>query len=152
LLGHLDLANIAMLFPLAVLFSAIRLGRGPAVLAAVLSVLLLDVFFVPPRFTLGVSDLQYLLTFAVLQVVALITAELAARLRRERDVAEARGRQNEALYAIARDLSAALTVEQIAEVAQRSAHDLLDAEARLWAADDDGALQPVHGVPAAAEA
>lgn len=45
----------------------------------------------PPRFTLGVNDLQYLLTFAVLLVVALITAELAARLRHERDVVEARG-------------------------------------------------------------
>ena len=149
LLGHLDLANIVMLFPLAVLFAAIRLGRGPAVLAALLSVLLFDVFFVPPRFTLGVSDLQYLLTFAVLLVVALITAELAARLRRERDVAEARGHQNEALYAIARDLSAALTVEQIAELATHCARDLLGAEARLWAADDDGRLQPEGQVPVA---
>mgnify|MGYP005748951123 CR=1 FL=1 len=149
LLGHLDLANIAMLFPLAVLFSAIRLGRGPAVLAALLSVLLFDVFFVPPRFTLGVNDLQYLLTFVVLLVVALITAELAARLRHERDVAEARGRQNEALYAIARDLSAALTVEQIAEVATRYARDLLGAPARLWAADDEARLQPAEAVPTA---
>lgn len=152
LLGHLDLANIAMLFPLAVLFAAIRLGRGPAVLAALLSVLLFDVFFVPPRFTLGVNDLQYLLTFAVLLVVALITAELAARLRRERDVAEARGRQNESLYAIARDLSAALTVEQIADVAVRSARELLGARARLWASDDDGVLQPATDVPAAVSA
>ncbi len=149
LLGHLDLANIAMLFPLAVLFAAIRLGRGPAVLAALLSVLLFDVLFVPPRFTLGVNDLQYLLTFVVLLVVALITAELAARLRRERDVAEARGRQNEALFAIARDLSAALTVEQISEVATHCARDLLGAAARLWAADDEARLQPADEVFAA---
>ena len=93
LLGHLDLANIAMLFPLAVLFAAIRLGRGPAVLAAFLSVALFDFFFVHPQFTLAVSDLQYLLTFAVLLAVALTTAELAARLRRERDSAEARGEE-----------------------------------------------------------
>ncbi len=90
LLGHLDLANIAMLFPLAVLFAAIRLGRGPAVLAAFLSVALLDFFFVHPHFTLAVADLQYLVTFVVLLAVALITAELAARLRLERDAAEAR--------------------------------------------------------------
>lgn len=93
LLGHLDLANIAMLFPLVVLFAAIRLGRGPAVLAAFLSVALFDFFFVHPHFTLAVSDLQYLLTFAVLLAVALTTAELAARLRRERDSAEARGEE-----------------------------------------------------------
>lgn len=93
LLGHLDLANIAMLFPLAVLFAAIRLGRGPAVVAALLSVALLDFFFVKPTLTLAVADLQYLVTFAVLLAVALITAELAGRLRRERDTAEARGEE-----------------------------------------------------------
>lgn len=93
LLGQFDLANIAMLFPLAVLFSAIRLGRGPAVFAAFLSVALLDFFFVHPHFTLAVSDLQYLLTFAVLLAVALTTAELAARLRRERDTAESRAEE-----------------------------------------------------------
>jgi len=93
LLGHLDLANIAMLFPLAVLFAATRLGRGPAVFAAFLSVALFDFFFVHPHFTLAVADLQYLVTFAVLLIVALITAELAARLRLERDAAEARGKE-----------------------------------------------------------
>ena len=90
LLGHLDLANIAMLFPLAVLFAALWLGRGAAVLAAVLSVALLDFFFVKPHFTFAIEDLQYLLTFAVLLSVALIAAELVARLQRERDTAEAR--------------------------------------------------------------
>ena len=50
LLGHLDLANIVMLFLLTVLLIAVSLGRGAAVLAAVLSVLLFDIFFVPPRF------------------------------------------------------------------------------------------------------
>lgn len=93
LLGRLDLANIAMLFPLAVLFAAIRLGRGPAVLAALLSVALLDFLFVKPTLTLAVADLQYLVTLAVLLAVALITAELAGRLRRERDAAEARGEE-----------------------------------------------------------
>lgn len=93
LLGHLDIANIAMLFPLAVLFAAIRLGRGPAILAAFLSVALLDFFFIHPQLTFAVADLQYLITFAVLLLVALTTATLAARLRIERDSAEARGQE-----------------------------------------------------------
>ncbi len=132
-----------MLFPLAVLFSAIRLGRGPAVFAALLSVVLFDVFFVPPRFTLGVNDLQYLLTFGVLLVVALITAELAAGLRTQRDVAKEHGEQAGALYAVARELSAALTVEQVSEVAARTVREVFGARARLWLPDDDGRLKSV---------
>ena len=71
LLGHLDLANIVMLFLLTVLLIAVSLGRGAAVLAAVLSVLLFDIFFVPPRFSLAVNNIQYLVTFAVMLVTAL---------------------------------------------------------------------------------
>lgn len=120
LLGHLELANIAMLFPLAVLFTAIHLGRGPAVLSAFLSVALVDFFFVPPHFTFAVSDLQYLLTFIVLLAVALIAAHLADRLRQQRDEAERREAQASALYELARELSAALSEEQIAEIAEHT--------------------------------
>ncbi|MCK9261093.1 MAG: DUF4118 domain-containing protein [Azoarcus sp.] len=113
LLGAFDLANIAMLFPLAVMFSAVRFGRGPAVLAAFLSVALFDFFFVHPHFTLAVSDFQYLLTFAVLLAVALTTAALTTRLGSERDDAEARERESRQLYEIAQALSAAVSAEEI---------------------------------------
>lgn len=115
LLGHLDLANIAMLFPLAVLFSSIRLGRGPGILAAILSVALFDFFFVPPQFTLVVSDLQYLLTFVVLLAVASITAHLASRLKAERDSARNRVDEAHALNQLAHVLAGALTVESVGE-------------------------------------
>jgi two-component system sensor histidine kinase KdpD len=42
----LELANIVMLFLLAVLFAAFKLGRGPALLASFLSVAAFDFFFV----------------------------------------------------------------------------------------------------------
>ena len=83
LLDHLDLANIVMLFLLTVLLIAVSLGRSAAVLAAVLSVLLFDIFFVPPRFSLAVSNIQYLVTFAVMLATALIAGQLAAGLKQK---------------------------------------------------------------------
>ena len=59
--GHLalapyfDLANIVMLFLLTVVLVAVKFGRGPAVLAAFVSVASFDFFFVPPRFSLAVT-------------------------------------------------------------------------------------------------
>lgn len=140
LLGHLDLANIAMLFPLAVLFAAVRLGRGPAVLAAFLSVALFDFFFVHPHFTLAVSDFQYLLTFAVLLAVALITAHLANHLRSQRDAAERRESHSRVLYQVASELSAALTAGQIEQIADAALRGGYGAHARLWL--PDGAPPP----------
>lgn len=143
LLGHLDLANIAMLFPLAVLFAAVRLGRGPAALAAFLSAALFDFFFVHPQLTLAVSDLQYILTLAVLLVVGMITAELAASLRNQRDAADRREERTRALYEMARELSAALTTEQIAEIAAQKVGTAFDVRTVLLLPGPAGQLVPI---------
>lgn len=117
--GWLDQANIVMLFLLTVFLVAVRCGRGPAVLSAFLCVGLFDVFFVPPQLSLSVVDAQYLVTFAVMLVVSLITTHLTAQLAERREQAQARERETRALYELARDLGATLTFAQAAEVLDR---------------------------------
>ncbi len=61
----------------------------------------------PPRFSFAVSDVQYLLTFAVMLVVALVIGQLTAGLRYQARVAHAaRSSASRALYEMSRDLSA----------------------------------------------
>jgi two-component system sensor histidine kinase KdpD len=146
LIGHLDLANIVMLFLLTVLLIAVTLGRGAAVLASVLSVLLFDIFFVPPRFSLAVSNIQYLVTFAVMLATGLITGQLAAGLKQKAHEAEIREQRTKALYEIARDLAGALTLEQVIELAQSFVRRQLAAEAHLLPADEYAHLQPAGNV------
>ncbi|HEX8962138.1 MAG TPA: DUF4118 domain-containing protein [Rhodocyclaceae bacterium] len=150
--GVFDLANIVMLFLLAVLLVAVALGRAAGVLAAFVSVLLFDVFFVPPRFSLAVQDAQYLVTFAVMLAVALITTHLAAGLRREAEIADASERQARALYEMARELAGVLTAEQADEVTRNFLRSHFDIDAGLWLADASGELQPVGAAPQAASA
>jgi two-component system sensor histidine kinase KdpD len=140
-----DLANIVMLFLLTVVLVAVRLGRGPAVAAAFLSVASFDFFFVPPRFSFAVSDAQYTLTFAVMLTVALITGQLTARLRLEAHAASGRERRARALYGMARDLSGALTVEQAADIAHRFIHDTLAANTKLYLPTSTGELKEAGG-------
>ena len=124
-----DLSNIVMVFLLAVVLVAVRYGRGPAVLAAFLAVGAFDFFYVPPRFTFAVSDVQYLLTFAVMLVVALVLGQFSAVLRWQARVAAQREEQVSALYAMSRDLSAALMPEQIAEIGARFVKSEFNAQA-----------------------
>jgi hypothetical protein len=99
---YLDLANIVMLFLLTIVLVAVRFGRGPAVLAAFTSVASFDFFFVPPRFSFAVSDAQYLVTFAIMLTVALITEQMTASLRYQARVASYREERARALYEFAR--------------------------------------------------
>ncbi|MBF0109129.1 MAG: DUF4118 domain-containing protein [Magnetococcales bacterium] len=111
----LDRANIVMVFLLAVVFTAVHLGKRAAILSALLSVACFDFFYVPPRFTFVVHDVQYLVTFAVMLIVALVVGQLTARLRFQAAHAGKREQRMRALYELSRDLSSALTVEQILE-------------------------------------
>lgn len=113
LLNYLDLANIVMLFLLTVFLVAVSLGRQAAILASVLSVVLFDIFFVPPRFSLAVNDIQYLVTFAVMLATGLITAHLAAGLRQQARESRYRAQRTHALYQVAHQLAGALTVTQV---------------------------------------
>ncbi|MFZ6655716.1 DUF4118 domain-containing protein [Undibacterium sp. TJN19] len=111
-----DLANVVMLYLLAVVFIAIRFGRGASVLASFLSVASFDFFFVPPRFSFSVSDSQYLFTFMIMLAVSLIISNLMSNLRFQARIAGYRERRADALYNMSKALSGALMVEQIIEI------------------------------------
>jgi two-component system sensor histidine kinase KdpD len=107
--------NLVMIYLLVVVLAALYLGRGPAVLAAVLSVLVFDFFFVPPYFTLAVNDTEYLLTFLALLLVGLIISDLTARVREQIQAAHRREQETSALYALSRDLAVAVDLESVTE-------------------------------------
>lgn len=140
----LDLANIVMLFLLTVFLVARWLGRGPAVMAAFLGVALFDVFFVPPRFSLAVSDAQYLVTFAVMLAVGLVTAELTTGLKQQAEVARQKERHAHGLYELARDLTGAISREQL-EAALSRYLDALGFRATLHLLDDQEHLPSLAG-------
>ena len=109
----IDPANLVMLYLVAVVVAAAYLGRGPSVVAAVLSVLALDFFFVPPAFTFAVTDTQYILTFVGLLIVGLVISALTVRVREQADAAQQREAQTAELYEFTRDLAATSGIEEI---------------------------------------
>lgn len=145
LLGTLDLANIVMLFLLTVLLVAVKFGRNEAILASVLSVLLFDLFFVPPRFSLAVSDIQYLITFAVMLVTALVTAHLAAGLKLRAHESQRREQQTQALYQFARQLAGTRSIDEVVDIAQTVIRTQFNADSVLLLIDDARQLPPPSG-------
>jgi two-component system sensor histidine kinase KdpD len=140
LAAHFDRSNIVAIFILAVVLVGVRLGRGPAALAAVLNVCAFDFFFVPPRFSFAVSDVQYLLTFCIMLAVGLITGQLTAGLRFQARVASHREERAGSLYEFARDLSGAVQVEQVVKISDDSIRRTFRANAALLLPDAGGRL------------
>jgi two-component system sensor histidine kinase KdpD len=135
-----DRSNIVAIFLLTVVLIAVRFGRGAAALAAVLSVCSFDFFFVPPRFSFAVSDVQYLLTFFIMLAVGLITGQLTAGLRFQARVAGHREERAGSLYEIARDLSGAVQVDQVVRISDESIERTFRASAALLLPNAAGQL------------
>jgi two-component system sensor histidine kinase KdpD len=141
MLPYLDLANIVMLFLLAEVLIAVKFGRGPAVMATFISVAAFDFFFVSPRFSFAVSDVQYVVTFGVMLIVGLIVGQLTSGLRFQARIASHREGRARALYEFARELSGTLQTEQIFEIARASVQQTFRAKATLLLPDAEGRLQ-----------
>lgn len=143
LLRFFDLANVVMLYLLGVVLVAVFFGRGPAVLASLLSVAAFDFFFVEPQLSFTVNDTQYVFTFALMLAVALLTSNLTANLRYQARVATRREQRTGALYALGKELAAALTGAQIVEISSRHLQAVFQARVALLLPDgQDRVRQP----------
>ncbi len=107
--------NLVIVYLLAVLLAAIYLGRGPAILVSILSVVTFDYFFVPPRLTMAVSDTEYVLTFLGLLAVGLVISQLTTQILEQAEAAQRREMQTAALYELGRDLTVAVGLDTVAK-------------------------------------
>lgn len=138
-------ANLIMMYLIAVIGIAIRWGRGPSVLASILSVASFDFFFVPPYFSFAVSDIQYLLTFGVMLVVALVISNLAVRLHQQAELARYRERRTGVLYTMSRDLATHRGTGILAQLAAKHLRDVFDSQVAIFLADADKRVQLQRG-------
>ncbi|MDR3388463.1 MAG: sensor histidine kinase KdpD [Rudaea sp.] len=142
---HVERTNLVMLYLLGTVLVATRFGRGPSVLAAVLSVTLFDFLFVPPIYSFAVSDAQYLITFAVMLATGLVISNLAARGRRQASVARQRERRTSELYALSRDLAQSRNLTELGQILCRHVLTGIEGDAAVLLPDADGRLQdPTH--------
>ncbi|MFN8614125.1 MAG: sensor histidine kinase KdpD [Vulcanimicrobiota bacterium] len=127
--------NLVMLYLLVVTLVAYWLGRGPSAVASALAVILFDFCFVPPYYTLVVSDKQYVITFLGLLAVSLAISSLTARAREQALAARTREEETGNLFALSRALSQAVNLEEIGRVVADYASRQLRQEVRYLAPD-----------------
>jgi two-component system, OmpR family, sensor histidine kinase KdpD len=140
-LPFFELANLVMVYLLGIVVVATRYGRGPSLIASILSVAALDFFFVPPVFTFAVTDVRYLFTFVVMLIVGLVTSSLAARIRMQADAARQRERRTAALYAMSRELASTRGLDELLSIAVRHISEVFRSQiAVLLPASADGGL------------
>lgn len=95
---HINPTTVALGFLLLVLVVATRWGAAPAIFAAVLSVLFLNFFFLPPVGTLTIADPDNWIALGAFLFTAIIAGQLSANAKRRAEEAESGWHENERLY------------------------------------------------------
>jgi len=138
---HFALANLVMVYLLGVVIVAARCGRGPSIVATVLSVAAFDFFFVRPYLTFAVSDAEYLVTFTVMLAVGLVISTLTVRLRQQATVARSREQRVTALYAMSREFASTRGIKKVLCIAVQNISQTFDSQVVILLPNAVGRLQ-----------
>jgi two-component system sensor histidine kinase KdpD len=114
-----DLENLVMVYLLGVVIAAIRLGRGPSVLATVGGIACFIYFFVPHYYSFVLADLYYLPTFVIMLTVALVVSTLTSKVQSDAAAMQDRERRSRALYELSRDLAACGSRADVADTVEK---------------------------------
>ena len=126
----LGLADLSLVFMLAVLLVASRTRTGPALATAVLCFLAYNFFFIAPRYTFYIDARHGIVTVSLFLAAALLAGGLASRLAMQVDALERARRHAEAREALVRRLSSAEDDATVLRIATDVFRDVLDAD--LW--------------------
>jgi two-component system sensor histidine kinase KdpD len=109
----LDVRNLALVFLMAVLTSAVLHGLRPALYSCVLGAFSFNFFFLPPRYTLTISDPESVLALFFFLGVAIVASNLTATVQRQAAAARQRARTTEDLYLFSKKLAGTGTLDDV---------------------------------------
>ena len=132
--------SVGLIFLLGVVGMAMKLGRGPIYLAALLSALVWNYFFLPPKFTFYIRSFDDVMLFVMYFVVAVVMGQLIARIRAKERMDRRREERASAMYMLTLELGDASTFAQIERVAVENVGQVFNANAALLMPDTTGKL------------
>jgi two-component system, OmpR family, sensor histidine kinase KdpD len=130
--AELGEVNLLFLMLIPIIWSALTRGRGPSILAAVVSMAAFDYLFVAPHYTFTVGDLSYMISFVVYLAVAVVIGNLASRLRSRMLLLRQSESNSAALREVSTHLVTAQTVEQVLAIILQHARQALPGEMAIF--------------------
>lgn len=131
--------SFILLFVLLTLSMFYRLG--PVMLASAVSALAWNFFFIPPQYTLKITEPEDLLAFCMFFIVALVTGTLTSKVRKQERLTRNRAEKTNALFHLTNQLASAENTKKIIEVSKDDISKYFSIDAYFLLQDGDGKLK-----------
>lgn len=139
---------VGFVFLLGVLLISLFVSLGPMLLAALLSAVVWNFYFIPPVGTFDIGEPADIAMCVALLVAASVTGTLTGRIRRRERLLRAREQRTTALYQLASDLSAALDQAALEKAISANLSTLLKVEIGIALKSSAGELTPHNSASA----
>lgn len=137
---------VSLVLMLVVSLLATVMGIGPILLAAVLSTLIWDYFFIPPHFTLHINRPEDALMCIMFFFIALVNGVLTARVRKQERLTKEREERTNALFELTRELSLATNLNEVIAVSTKSIKKHFNLDPIFILKDDQGKLNEYNAL------
>ncbi len=121
---------------------ALAFGRGPVLLAAVVSAALWNYFFIPPQFTWLIDKVDDVFMLGLYFIVAIVASILTSRTRTQEVMLRQREDRTVALHSLSRDLSVAVTQKDVLSVAVENIGQVFNAEIVVFLGENEEVIHP----------
>ncbi len=135
--------SVSIVYLLAVISLAFFTSRVAVLVAAVLSAVLWNFFFLPPRFTFVITKLEDILMFFLYFVTAAALAFLMSRLRSNQAMLDVRARKMTLLLDFSQALSQCASLEEIVRAGLEHIARYLEAETLVLLRDETGGIERI---------
>ena len=133
-----QVVSFALLFVVSTL--AFFFGTGPILVAATMSALIWDFFFIPPPYTLHVDKPEDMLMLVMFFIIALLSGVLTSRIKRQEMKIRIREERTNALYQLTRELSTATGIDEVISIAKNDIKKYFKLNARILLKNDANQL------------
>jgi two-component system sensor histidine kinase KdpD len=139
--GFIGYQVVSLVLLLLVSILAVFYGKGPILVAATLSALIWDYFFIPPQFTFHIGEPLDVLMLIMFFTIALLNGILTSRVRRQEKKIRIREERTQALYELTRELSATSGIEEVTKVALKCIKKYFNLDSALILKNESNQLE-----------
>lgn len=141
---NFNVENIIIIYILGILINAIvTKGRMYSAISSILSVLIFNLFFTEPHYSLKAYDPGYPVTFVVMLSASLITSTLTKQIKEQVHQSSEKAYRTEVLLETSRKLQLAKNKEDILSETANQMVKLLDRTITFYSSDGNSLDQPV---------
>jgi two-component system, OmpR family, sensor histidine kinase KdpD len=133
---------VPIVYLIPVVIAATRWGAWPAIAAALASTAALDFFFLPPFYNFGIDDPRDVVHLLLFLFVALVSSNLASRLRNETETLRQRETELQYLYEFSRRLAACFTIPDLISAVRSYLCLALGQQTVFFVATTEGQFEP----------